>query len=560
MGIVKKAVTVDEGGPVSRVVASTLGRINPESWLNLILTRNALNDPSRTLSMKKDKDKLKQHTRTAKLLAKYDPEALKRTLVRLGGTDLVDDLFYQKERDKELPWHARIGGRVWQNPKTSILGKLIGTASIPIQNLLTSLNRGSNYNPFSDTATIFQHEDPIVEHELGHALDFNKLYGLRPDEGEGVLGRLNQELKGSMRDAYMLGYMKFPIVRLLAEAQANIESQKALNFALKDKPEELKARNKRRLEVLPAGYASYVANAAVPGLGAPGGIAGMLIGKTLGLGAAQAYDYATDTEKQKSVTPAKPKLKMANSNCFKTLAKAAASRCWTGYEPVPGKTPYSEDSCRPIGSKPKKKKEKKAKSDWHNYAEMTQDVEPEFQESRQDMIDWIKETSRKKRKKAAGCDCSSQKCDNCGTAPCECNSDVDVTRLAKIAANLIDNIVDRSKLDKLPSPWFKPDLSSSLVPAKYFRKPNPTPYVGDGDRRNIKYVNWSEDFYGLRKRQQEAIVEAKNIQQMINSPISLSADPSNVKNKDYSIARSFMTPRAVLSGKALKTNNPFASK
>jgi hypothetical protein len=75
------------------------------------------------------------------------------------------------------------------------------------------------------------------------------------------------------------------------------------------------------------------------------------------------------------------------------LDKAAASRCWTGYEPVPGKTPYSEDSCRPIGSKPKKKKEKKA-----------------------------------------NCGCSSQKCDNCGTAPCECNSDVDVTRLAKIAA------------------------------------------------------------------------------------------------------------------------------
>lgn len=40
------------------------------------------------------------------------------------------------------------------------------------------------------------------------------------------------------------------------------------------------------------------------------------------------------------------------------LAKAA--RCWKGYEPVPGKAPYSEDSCRPVGSK--KKKEKKAAS------------------------------------------------------------------------------------------------------------------------------------------------------------------------------------------------------
>jgi hypothetical protein len=42
------------------------------------------------------------------------------------------------------------------------------------------------------------------------------------------------------------------------------------------------------------------------------------------------------------------------------LDKVAASRCWKGYEPVPGKTPYSEDSCRPTGSKAKKKEKKAA--------------------------------------------------------------------------------------------------------------------------------------------------------------------------------------------------------
>lgn len=42
----------------------------------------------------------------------------------------------------------------------------------------------------------------------------------------------------------------------------------------------------------------------------------------------------------------------------RVLAKQA--RCWEGYEPVPGKEPYSEDSCRPKGSS--KKKEKKAES------------------------------------------------------------------------------------------------------------------------------------------------------------------------------------------------------
>lgn len=36
------------------------------------------------------------------------------------------------------------------------------------------------------------------------------------------------------------------------------------------------------------------------------------------------------------------------------------SRCWSGYEPVPGKKPYSDDSCRPKGSGKREKKEKKA--------------------------------------------------------------------------------------------------------------------------------------------------------------------------------------------------------
>ena len=40
-------------------------------------------------------------------------------------------------------------------------------------------------------------------------------------------------------------------------------------------------------------------------------------------------------------------------------AMRKAARCWAGYEPVPGKKPYSDNSCRPKGKK-KKKTEKKA--------------------------------------------------------------------------------------------------------------------------------------------------------------------------------------------------------
>jgi len=39
------------------------------------------------------------------------------------------------------------------------------------------------------------------------------------------------------------------------------------------------------------------------------------------------------------------------------------ARCWAGYEPVPGKKPFSEDSCRPVGSGKKKKKKDESKSE-----------------------------------------------------------------------------------------------------------------------------------------------------------------------------------------------------
>lgn len=38
--------------------------------------------------------------------------------------------------------------------------------------------------------------------------------------------------------------------------------------------------------------------------------------------------------------------------------KEATKRCWKGYEPVPGKKPYSDDSCRLISAKRKKTKSK----------------------------------------------------------------------------------------------------------------------------------------------------------------------------------------------------------
>lgn len=49
------------------------------------------------------------------------------------------------------------------------------------------------------------------------------------------------------------------------------------------------------------------------------------------------------------------------SSRLSALNKEAKGRCWNGYEPVPGKEPYSDDSCKPVGDKKSKDKKKDGK-------------------------------------------------------------------------------------------------------------------------------------------------------------------------------------------------------
>jgi hypothetical protein len=78
----------------------------------------------------------------------------------------------------------------------------------------------------------------------------------------------------------------------------------------------------------------------------------------------QMYDFLTHN--RNIIEQLMPQLQNASTNGMKQGSALefgkAAGRCWTGYEPVPGKKPYSNDSCRPVGSKKKDKKEKKARS------------------------------------------------------------------------------------------------------------------------------------------------------------------------------------------------------
>jgi hypothetical protein len=68
-------------------------------------------------------------------------------------------------------------------------------------------------------------------------------------------------------------------------------------------------------------------------------------------------ETANDPESRINKSLRKWKCASASDKLAELLKQA---RCWKGYEPVPGKKPYSDDSCRPAGSgkKEKKKKEK----------------------------------------------------------------------------------------------------------------------------------------------------------------------------------------------------------
>jgi hypothetical protein len=89
----------------------------------------------------------------------------------------------------------------------------------------------------------------------------------------------------------------------------------------------------------------------------------MLMGRDPNMNSAQGrqmYDFLTHN--RNIIEQLMPQLQGASVNGMKQSSAQAfgekVARCWKGYEPVPGKKPYSNDSCRPVGSK--KKKEKKA--------------------------------------------------------------------------------------------------------------------------------------------------------------------------------------------------------
>lgn len=89
---------------------------------------------------------------------------------------------YEKELGLEDEGHLDVGGfrpfsqlaRVWGRDDLSLLGRLLGTASVPIGGVLGALLRYDHYNPFSETATVYNvsPDQFLGRHELGHLADF----------------------------------------------------------------------------------------------------------------------------------------------------------------------------------------------------------------------------------------------------------------------------------------------------------------------------------------------------------------------------------------------------
>jgi hypothetical protein len=91
-----------------------------------------------------------------------------------------------------------------------------------------------------------------------------------------------------------------------------------------------------------------------PGLGST-----LLMGRDPSLSSEQAQkQYEFITQNSDMIKALLPSMQQKGASALYDVTVKGA-RCWKGYEPVPGKKPYSNDSCRPIGSKKKKPAAKK---------------------------------------------------------------------------------------------------------------------------------------------------------------------------------------------------------
>ena len=278
---------VARGGLPAMALASTLGHVGAFPGGTILSRRSHVNPTDWTgaegindAEPAPDDMRAQRMKQLAQTMAQADPQALSDHQVYLGGPRLFREL-----------------KRTLTNPRTSVVGKTLGTLGLPSSNLSTALTRGSAYNPWSNSTYLYGDSPAVLSHELGHALDFNASQVPQYEPGKNKLMTwLRRQGKGLGRDLYGLAG-SLPIVSLLHEANANQRSERALRKVLDDKPGKLNEILHDRQKVLPAGYGSYVGKT----FGGPvGALAGLVGGKAYGLaqGARRKGTYA-DQDKDK---------------------------------------------------------------------------------------------------------------------------------------------------------------------------------------------------------------------------------------------------------------------
>lgn len=140
-------------GSIEGGVAGSVGRL-------VAMPTAALLDPGNFFKFLSGMPK-KDAQRVIDTMSKAHPEELKDVLVNLGGTNLVSDF-----------------KRLYNSKQISIPEKILGALSEIPTTIGASLNRADHYNPLTNSVTSYSGNPHVLEHELGHAVDFNKRKGL----------------------------------------------------------------------------------------------------------------------------------------------------------------------------------------------------------------------------------------------------------------------------------------------------------------------------------------------------------------------------------------------
>lgn len=150
---------------------------------------------------------------------------------------------------EENPGTVYLGGakplkqlaRVWSRKDLSLPGRLVGTAVTPLSSLLGTLTRSPYYDPYSNTAVLFDPEHSIAAHELGHMVDW-------AGRGQKTLYHL---LRGSAAIPG-LPAIELPVVKPVQEHTATGIAESVLDEELTDKERE------RAMDILRRAFGTYI--------------------------------------------------------------------------------------------------------------------------------------------------------------------------------------------------------------------------------------------------------------------------------------------------------------